>query len=73
MSPWRSFLTIIQTYVRNLWYTLLDEPVWVGLCAFGRAGVIDMHRPHPGNVLKPYQVRQLLEALERYVATVVEA
>lgn len=28
-------------------------------------GVLDMHRPHPGNVLKPYQVRQLIETLER--------
>ena len=28
-------------------------------------GVLDMHRPHPGNVLKPYQVRQLIESLER--------
>jgi hypothetical protein len=28
-------------------------------------GVIDMHRPHPGSELKPYQVRQLLEVLER--------
>ena len=28
-------------------------------------GVLDMHKPHPGNVLKPYQVRQLIETLER--------
>ena len=26
-------------------------------------GVLLMHRPHPGNVLKPYQVRYLLEKL----------
>lgn len=31
----------------------------------GSYGVPDMHRPHPGNVLKPYQVRQLIETLER--------
>lgn len=28
-------------------------------------GVLDMHKPHPSNLLKPYQVRQLIEALER--------
>lgn len=27
-------------------------------------GVIDLHKPHPDNVLKPYQVRQLIETLE---------
>ena len=29
-----------------------------------RYGVLDLHKPHPGNVLKPYQVRQLIETLE---------
>lgn len=28
-------------------------------------GVIQMHRPHPGNELRSYQVKQLLETLER--------
>lgn len=28
-------------------------------------GAIMMHRPHPGNVLKPYQIAQLIETLER--------
>ena len=28
-------------------------------------GVLDFHRPHPSNELKPYQVRQLIETLER--------
>lgn len=27
-------------------------------------GAITMHRPHPGNELKPYQIRQLIETLE---------
>ena len=31
----------------------------------GSYGALDMHGPHPGNVLKPYQVRQLIETLER--------
>ena len=30
-----------------------------------RSGAIDMHKPHPGNVLKPYQIKQLIETLER--------
>ena len=29
-----------------------------------RYGAIVMHRPHPDNVLRPYQVRQLLGVLE---------
>lgn len=29
-----------------------------------RYGAIVLHRPHPGNVLKPYQVHQLLAMLE---------
>lgn len=28
-----------------------------------RKGRIMMHRPHPGNVLKPYQVEHLIEVL----------
>ena len=32
-------------------------------CA-GRA-VIDLHRPHPGNILKPYQVKQIVQTLEQ--------
>ena len=31
----------------------------------GSYGVFDMHRPCPGNVLKPCQVRRLIETLER--------
>lgn len=27
-------------------------------------GALAMHRPHPGNELKPYQVRQLISVLE---------
>jgi len=27
-------------------------------------GKIMMHRPHPNNVLKPYQVRQLIDTLK---------
>ncbi len=28
-----------------------------------RSGVILLHKPHPGNVLKDYQVKQLIELL----------
>lgn len=30
-----------------------------------RYGTLTMHRPHPDYELKPYQVRQLIETLER--------
>ena len=27
-------------------------------------GALMMHRPHPGNILQPYQIRQLISTLE---------